>query len=216
MKIHREGNRPLQIAAGLLLVNLLGLRLFPRRGWLGLVGMSLLVFGALAQFFRDPIRTAPQCGERCVLSPADGTVVAIERVHEGEFFHDNRIKISIFMSVINVHVNRVPVNGKLIYYRYHPGQYLMAFHPKSSELNERNTIVIEQEGGQQVLMRQIAGTLARRICFYLKQGQTIAAGQELGFIRFGSRCDIFLPLDAQVNVALEDKVIGGETIIASL
>ena len=118
------------------------------------------------------------------------------------------------MRVIDVHANRVPLSGQLIYYKYHPGQYLMAFHPKSSKLNERNTIVIEREDGQQVLMRQIAGILARRICFYLREGQTVIAGQELGFIRFGSRCDVFLPLDAQVEVQLQQAIKGGETLLA--
>ena len=212
MKLHREGYLPLTIAAGLLSVVVY---MMPRgwRAWLA--GAALLVFGLLAQFFRDPQRHPPPCDD-CVISGADGTVVAVERVYEPEYFADERLKVSIFMSVVNVHVNRVPVDGTLVYYRYHPGKYLMAFHPKSSELNERNTIVIERPEGQQVLMRQIAGTLARRICFYLDEGQQVTRGQELGFIRFGSRCDIFLPLDAQIEVALQEKVTGGETVIARL
>jgi phosphatidylserine decarboxylase len=140
-------------------------------------------------------------------------VVAIERVLEQEFYHEERLKISIYMSALNVHVNRIPVTGKVIYTRYHPGKYLVAFHPKASELNERQTVVIEAANGQKVLIRQIAGILARRIVCYLKVGQAVRAGDELGFIKFGSRCDVFVPLDANIQVALQQRVKGGETIL---
>src|SRR5262249_52402756 len=133
-----------------------------------------------------------------------------------EYFHDTRLKISIYMSAFNVHVNRVPITGKVIYDRYHPGEYLVAFHPKASELNERNTVVLEHANGQQILVRQIAGLLARRIRYFLNLDQAVQAGDELGFIKFGSRCDVFLPLDAQVKVYLDQRVVGGETLLAEL
>lgn len=211
MKIQHEGYSILAVAGSLLAVLTL---LVPGRlrKWVGL--FSVITFGFLVQFFRNPDRQTPAC-EGCVISPADGVVVGIEPVMENEYFHEERLRVSIFMRVIDVHVNRVPVAGRVIYYRYHPGAYLMAFHPKSSELNEHNTIVIERPDGQPVLMRQIAGILARRICFYLQEGQPVEAGQPLGFIKFGSRCDIFLPLDAQITVQLQQAVKGGETILAS-
>ncbi|MBZ0291636.1 MAG: phosphatidylserine decarboxylase family protein [Anaerolineae bacterium] len=210
MKIHREGFSILAFAAGAMTVFVL---LVPRRLRVISGFLVAIILGFLTQFFRNPDRTTPPC-EDCVISPADGVVVGIERVMENEYFHEERLRVSIFMRVIDVHVNRVPVSGRLIYYRYHPGAYLMAFHPKSSELNEHNTIVIERTDGQPILMRQIAGILARRICFYLQEEQTVEAGQELGFIKFGSRCDIFLPLDAQIDVQLQQAVKGGETILA--
>ena len=149
-------------------------------------------------------------------TPADGTVVALERVREDEYFHDERLKISIYMSALNVHLNRVPVSGKVVYTRYHPGKYLVAFHPKASELNERNTVVFEDAQGRPILVRQIAGILARRIVSYMNTGDHVQAGDELGFIKFGSRCDVFLPLDAQVQIQMQDRIKGGETILARL
>ncbi len=207
MRIHREGYSSLALVGGILvLVNLLLRRL-------SVLALSVGVLGFAMQFFRNPTRRTPACAN-CVISPADGTIVAIETLHENEFFGDERLKISIFMSVVDVHLNRVPVTGQVIYYKYHPGLYLMAFHPKSSELNERNTTVIETAGGQRLLVRQIAGILARRIRYFLAEGQPVTAGQELGFIKLGSRCDVFLPLDASVRVALDQHVTGGETILA--
>ncbi len=210
MRIHREGYSILAVGGSVMaLLSLLS----PRRLKPAVVALSALIFGFLLQFFRNPQRTIPQT-QNGVISPADGVVVGIEKVYEGEYFQQERLRISIFMRVVDVHVTRVPLAGRLIYYQYHPGQYLMAFHPKSSELNEHNTIVIQRADGQQVLMRQIAGILARRICFYLQEGQNVSAGQELGFIRFGSRCDVFLPLDTQVEVRLQQVVKGGETLLA--
>lgn len=216
MRIHREGYSTLALAGSLLaILNLFAFFLSPRRFFWLIFSFSSLVFGFFTQFFRNPLRYPPTC-ERCLISPADGTVVAIEKVYENEYFHEERLKISIFMSVVSVHLNRVPMNGRVVYYRYHPGKYLMAFHPKSSELNERNTTVIETASGERILVRQIAGTLARRIRYYLHEGQDVMAGEELGFIKFGSRCDVFLPLDAAINVTIEQKVKGGETILAEL
>jgi phosphatidylserine decarboxylase len=176
------------------------------------VPLSLIAFGFFVQFFRNPPRTTPY-NPQAVFSPADGTIVAIEPVTEREYFHDERLKISIYMSALNVHLNRVPVTGEVIYTRYHKGQYLVAFHPKASELNERSTIVYKMNG-KELLVRQIAGTLARRIVTYSKPGQSVKAGDELGFIKFGSRCDVFLPIGTSVRVALNDRVTGGETVLA--
>lgn len=207
MSIHREGYSTLILVGAVLAVLNLLLRRIP------VFILSSVIFGFFTQFFRNPTRRTP-ISDNSIISPADGTVVAIERTHEGEFFGDERMKISIFMSVVDVHLNRVPVSGQVIFYRYHPGKYLMAFHPKSSELNERNTTVIETEQGKQILMRQIAGILARRIRYFLAEGQMVTAGQELGFIKLGSRCDVFLPLDASVRVQMDQHVTGGETILA--
>jgi len=214
MRIHREGYQTLALTAGVLfaLNRLLAGRLSPSAS--RLLGLfSLGIVGFLAHFFRNPVRVTPTCAD-CIIAPADGTIVAVERVHEGEYFHDERLKISIYMSALNVHLNRVPVTGKVGYRKYHPGQYLVAFHPKASELNERHTIVMETVDGKQVLVRQIAGILARRITCYPQVGESVRAGDELGFIKFGSRCDVFLPKNSQAQVVLQQKVKGGETILA--
>ncbi|MBL8160539.1 MAG: phosphatidylserine decarboxylase family protein [Anaerolineae bacterium] len=214
--IHREGYSTLRaVGAALALVCAAAWLWLPRSASRLVIALAALVFGFFAQFFRNPQRHIPNSAN-AVLSPADGTIVAIEPVHEGEYFQTERLKVSIYMSAFNVHLNRVPVSGRVAYTRYHPGQYLVAFHPKASELNERNSIVIERADGQAVLVRQIAGLLARRIRCYVAEGQTLQAGDELGFIKFGSRCDVFLPLDARVQVQLEQKVKGGETILAEM
>ncbi len=216
MRIHREGYSTLtKLATALAALCGLSYFLLPRRAFGLIFGGSALVFGFFTQFFRNPIRTTPSL-PAAVIAPADGTIVAIEPTDENEYFHDSRLKISIYMSALNVHVNRAPVTGKVIYNRYHPGQYLVAFHPKASELNERNTVVLEHASGQQILVRQIAGLLARRIRYFLTVDQTVQAGDELGFIKFGSRCDVFLPLDAHVKVYLDQRVTGGETLLAEL
>ncbi len=215
MRIHREGYSTLMLVGGVM-TGITLLAAWWRRAalWL-LLPLSLGVIGFFAQFFRSPRRqiTAVPNG---ILAPADGTIVALEAVHEGECFHEQRLKLSIYMSALNVHLNRVPADGTVIYRRYHPGRYLLAFHPKASELNERNTVVLECAGGQRVLLRQIAGLLARRIRCYVAAGQAVSAGDELGFIKFGSRFDVFLPLDAQLQVQIGQKVRGGETLLALL
>ena len=175
---------------------------------------SLILFIFFAQFFRNPKRKLT-LNENAFVSPADGKVVVIEKVTENEYLKDERVQVSVFMSPLNVHLNRVPISGKLEYYKYHKGLYLVAFHPKSSELNERNTAVITTPKGTKFLMRQIAGAVARRICFYLKEGENVKQGDELGFIKFGSRMDIFLPLNAKINVEMGQAVKGGQTIIAT-
>ena len=173
-----------------------------------------IVFILLAQFFRIPQRL-PTGDVGDVLSPSDGKIVVIEEVNETEYFKDKRIQVSVFMSPLNVHCQWSPLAGIVKYAKYHTGKYLVAWHPKSSIENERTTLVIEGEHGE-VLFRQIAGVLARRIRCYIKPGQTLAIGDEVGFIKFGSRIDLYLPLDADILVNLEDKVKGRETIIATL
>lgn len=178
-----------------------------------LLSLALLVI--VLQFFRNPSRSITACND-CIIAPADGKVVVIENVFEKEYLNKECIQISIFMSPFNVHVNRNPIGGKVKYFKYHPGKYLVAWHPKSSELNERTTTVIESEKGHNILFRQIAGALARRICWYVKEGDTVKQGQEMGFIKFGSRVDVFLPKEYNVSVKLNDKTTGGKTIIAKL
>lgn len=177
--------------------------------------VSLMLFGLVVQFFRIPNRLLTT-GETQVIAPADGTIVVIEETEEGEYFKSRRRQISIFMSPLNVHVNRNPVSGIVRYFKYYPGKYLVAWHPKSSTENERTTVVIESASGAQVLMRQIAGAVARRIIWYVKEGQPVEQGQEMGFIKFGSRVDVFLPLDAKINVKLGDRTKGGVTVLAEL
>lgn len=165
------------------------------------------------QFFRNPSRTIT-FNENNIISPADGKVVVIEEVQETEYFKEKRIQVSIFMSPVNVHVNRYPFSGIVKYVKYHPGLYLVAWHPKSSTENERTTIVVENKDKKSVLFRQIAGAMARRIVYYAKEGDKAVQGSEFGFIKFGSRVDLYLPLGTKINVELNQKVRGRETVIA--
>ena len=176
---------------------------------------SFTLFVIILQFFRSPAITVAK-DETQVLCPADGKVVVIEEADETEYLKDRRLQISVFMSPINVHINRNPISGVVKYFKYHPGKYLVAWHPKSSTENERTTMVVETSLGTQVLMRQIAGALAKRIKWYVKPGDEAVQGEEYGFIKFGSRVDIFLPLDADIKVKLNDRPKGGQTIIAVL
>jgi phosphatidylserine decarboxylase len=150
------------------------------------------------------------------VAPADGKVVVIEQVDEAEYFHDSRIQVSIFMSPVNVHVNRIPMDGTVVYNHYHKGKYLVAWHPKSSELNERHSIVLENEKGFSILVKQIAGALAKRICNYAEPGKSFKQGDEFGFIKFGSRVDLLLPLNAVIEVQPNQTVKSGVTVIASI
>jgi phosphatidylserine decarboxylase len=183
--------------------------LFTVTGWTWL--FLLLSLGALVmayliiQFFRVPNRVF-SFTDNDILCPADGKVVVIEEVTESEYFKDRRIQVSIFMSPMNVHVNYNPISGLMKYVKYHPGLFLVAWHPKSSTDNERTTMVIEHSSGKEVLFRQIAGAVARRICYYVQPGQTVKTGDEFGFIKFGSRVDILLPLDCKINVKIGDMV----------
>lgn len=179
------------------------------------IGISLVLLIIVLQFFRNPGIT-PTLGENLVISPADGKVVVIEEVEETEYFKGKRLQISVFMSPFNVHVNRNPVGGLVKYFKYHPGLYLVAWHPKSSTENERTTTVIENKSGVEVLFRQIAGALAKRIVWYVKEGQYVAQADEMGFIKFGSRVDIYVPVGTKVNVQLNQVVKGGRTVLAEL
>ncbi len=175
----------------------------------------LILFILILQFFRNPKRLT-KMDEAQVVSPVDGKVVVIEEVMENEFFKDKRIQISVFMSPLNVHVTRYPIGGNVSYSKYHPGKYLVAWHPKASEENERTTVVIESEGFGKILYRQIAGALAKRIVNYAQVNTTAIQGADSGFIKFGSRVDLFLPLDADIKVELNQKVRGGESVIAEI
>lgn len=218
MKVHKEGRRILFVTLLVLLaLNLLLARynaanvLFNRI----FAASSVVAFLLLLQFFRSPFRRL-LTHEDLLLAPADGKVVVIEEVHEPEYFDAPRRQISIFMSPINVHVTRNPVSGIVKYFKYHPGQYLVAWHPKSSTENERTTVVVESDAGPLVLFRQIAGAMARRIVWYVNEGDEVSQGEEFGFIKFGSRVDLFVPLDAEVKVELGQKVKGGETVVCQL
>nr|WP_294791988.1 phosphatidylserine decarboxylase family protein [uncultured Mucilaginibacter sp.] len=177
--------------------------------------LSFLLFVTIVQFFRSPNLLITQ-DEKVVLCPADGKVVVIEETNEPEFLKDKRIQVSVFMSPVNVHVNRNPISGVVKYFKYHPGKYLVAWHPKSSTENERTTVVTETKTGQQVLFRQIAGALARRIVWYVKEGDKVEQGEQFGFIKFGSRVDVFLPLGSKINVEIGEVVKGGTTVLAEL
>lgn len=177
--------------------------------------LSIIVFWSFT-FFRVPTNRNTTIEKNAVVSAADGEVVVIEEVEENEYFHDKRIQISIFMSAYNVHVNWFPINGVVSYYKYHPGKKLFAINPKSSELNERNTLVVKDEQGREVMFRQIAGVMARRIICNVDKGSAAKVGEEFGIIRFGSRVDFFLPLDSEINVKIGDKVRGKISVIAHL
>lgn len=218
MTIHKEGRRILFLLfIGLLAVNLIITWIYPAYELLHniFIAVSIVVFLIILQFFRSP-KVVTAYNEKHVLAPCDGKVVVIEETVEEEYFKERRKQISIFMSPINVHVNRNPVSGIIKYFKYHAGQYLVAWHPKSSTSNERTTIVIELQNGIQILMRQIAGALARRIKWYIQENDSVVQGEEFGFIKFGSRVDLYLPLDAEVSVKIGDKTKAGKTVIAEL
>ncbi|OYU79093.1 MAG: phosphatidylserine decarboxylase family protein [Flavobacterium sp. BFFFF1] len=175
---------------------------------------ALLFLIIILQFFRNPKRLLV-VNNNHVIAPVDGKVVVIEEVYESEYFKDNRMQVSIFMSPINVHVTRFPVSGKVKFSKYHPGKFLVAWHPKASEENERTTIVVENKVFGEVLYRQIAGALAKRIVNYAEDGMDVVQGEDAGFIKFGSRVDLFLPLGSKIEVKLNQKAVGNKTIIAS-
>lgn len=216
MTFHREGIATLLIVVvfDALVVSLAHLFLPEVVAWVLDAG-ALVLLALVVNFFRLPNRTVGELLPGDVLCPSDGKVVVIEEVEEPEYFKDRRIQVSVFMSPLNVHAQWAPVEGEVLEARYHPGKYLVAWHPKSSTENERTTHVIQGPHGP-VLFRQIAGAVARRICWYMKPGQQISRGQEVGFIKFGSRIDIFLPLDAEICVKLDEIVTGRETILARI
>jgi len=218
MAIHKEGYKILIFGfIILILLNILaGIFLNDRVliKWVFGIG-SLILYLFLLFFFRIPVRNLePDPG--LVYSPADGKVVVIEETEEKEYFMDNRLQVSIFMSPFNMHSNRYPVSGKIKYVRYHPGHYMVAWHPKSSEMNERSTVVIETESGTEVLVRQIAGAVARRIVTYARESQYVKQGDELGFIKFGSRVDIFLPEGTEIEIPILQQVKANKSIIAKI
>jgi phosphatidylserine decarboxylase len=216
--IHKEGKATILISLIVLFaLNAITRWLAPDLGWLqdGVLLISLILLLIVLQFFRNPPITVTT-GDNLVISPADGKVVVIEEVEEPEYFKGKRLQVSVFMNPFNVHVNRNPVGGIVKYFKYHPGLYLVAWHPKSSTENERTTTVIQKTNGTEILFRQIAGALAKRIVWYVKEGQPVKQSEEMGFIKFGSRVDIYLPLDAKVKVGLNQKVKGGRSILAEL
>ncbi|WP_027003050.1 phosphatidylserine decarboxylase family protein [Hugenholtzia roseola] len=216
MTIHREGYPSLLITT-LALAALIGAaHYFTENVWIHniAIGIGLFFFLVVLQFFRNPTVVIEK-NENQILAPADGKVVVIEEVEEPEYFKGKRKQVSIFMSPINVHVNRNPITGKVKFFKYHPGLYLVAWHPKASTDNERTTVVLQHRSGKELLMRQIAGALARRICWYVKEEQIVEQGQEFGFIKFGSRVDLFLPLDAKIEVDLQQVTKAGKTVIAT-
>lgn len=214
MRLHREGTPTI-----LLLLALTGFALFAAWSWAptwlawAVTVAMLAVLGIVLWFFRVPARTVT-VDDDAVLSPCDGKVVAIEEVHEPEHFRDQRVQVSIFMSPLNVHINFNPIGGTTTYYKYHPGKYLVAWHPKSSTENERSTVVVKHPRHGEVLFRQIAGALARRIVTYSRAGRPAAQGAEFGFIKFGSRVDVFLPKGARIAVRIGDRVQGSTSVIA--
>ena len=214
-RIHKEGSTMLVVTALLLFaLNVIIAQFLPVAFWAVLV-LSLIFYGIILQFFRNPVRTIQVSDKQLVYAAADGRVCVIEEVFEPEYFKEKRLQVSIFMSPFNVHVNRNPVSGVVNYFRYHPGKYLVAWHPKSSTENERTTIVYDFGKGE-ILMRQIAGALAKRIKWYIGEGDVVQQGGDMGFIKFGSRVDLYLPLHTQVEVTMDQQVKGNQTIIARL
>lgn len=214
--IHREGYKIILVTGvSLFLINILVNAVSDYKGLnICVQVLSAIIFLFTASFFRHPSRTTPD-EESLIIAPADGKVVVMEEVEETEYFKDRRLQVSIFMSPTNVHVNRYPISGTVKYTKYHPGKYLVAWHPKSSTENERNTVVVGNEKTD-VLFRQIAGKFAKKIVCYAKVNDEADQGNEFGFIKFGSRVDLFLPIGTEVNVKLNQKVRGGETILGKL
>ena len=209
---HKEGYTIIIISFIIIVLIILGLDHYAVKYDLAIKIFLLIVFVLILQFFRNP-KFEINSNKNYILSPVDGKIVIIEKVYEPEFFKDERLQVSIFMSPLNVHVTRYPISGKVVFSKYHPGRYLVAWHPKSSTKNERTTIVIENQIFGKILYRQIAGAVARRIVNYAKESKNVIQGEDAGFIKFGSRIDLFLPLETKVNVKINQKVKGGITVI---
>lgn len=216
MTLHKEGIASLLITSLFCIIvgSVTWLYIPQPYSYILFAGLAIL-FLLILQFFRNPSITISKDPSK-VYAPADGKVVVIEETLETEFLNEERIQVSIFMSPVNVHVNRNPIGGIISYFKYHPGKYLVAWHPKSSTENERTTVVYKNENGTQILIRQIAGALARRIKWYVKEGDAVEQGSEFGFIKFGSRVDLFLPKSAKIKVSIDQKTKGGKTVIAEL
>lgn len=212
---HKEGHTIILIFLFAVIADILLLEYILDDGLIKLIlqSVSILILLLILQFFRNPVRNTI-INEKHIISPVDGKVVNIEKVYEKEYFKDERLQVSIFMSPFNVHVTRYPISGKVKFSKYHPGEYLVAWHPKSSEKNERTTIVLENEVVGKILYRQIAGALARRIVNYAEVGENVTQGKDAGFIKFGSRVDLFLPVDSILNIEINQHVRGGEDIIS--
>ena len=218
-RLHEEGTVAILITLAVIAVTVFLVNwLWPSQSvWHYLLyAFELVVLVLTVRFFRVPIWRKTTIEENAVLSPADGIVAANEEVLEDEYFHEKRRQISIFMSIYDVHINFFPFDGEVMYYKYHPGKFLLAFNPKSSTDNEHNTIILKDTKGREILVRQIAGFVARRIVCALEPGDQAVVGEELGMIRFGSRVDVFLPLDAEIKVKIGDKTTGKETVLAIL
>jgi phosphatidylserine decarboxylase len=218
MKFHKEGYASLFIvlvfSAIIIFIAHYFFPTFVIAHWFAYVLSGFLIL-TIVQFFRNPIREHKK-GENLVIAPADGKVVVIEETTEFEYFKDKRLQVSIFMSPINVHVNRYPIAGEVSFFKYHPGKFLAAWEPKSSTDNERTTVVVKHKKGTEILFRQIAGALARRIVWYCKQGDVAEQCGEMGFIKFGSRVDLFFPLGTKINVKIGDVVKGSQSVIAEI
>jgi phosphatidylserine decarboxylase len=212
---HKEGTQSILLGTIFTAVVFLVTDYFIQTEWIRMTIeiATLLLLIIILQFFRNPKRTV-EINENHIIAPVDGKVVVIEEVYESEYFKDKRIQVSIFMSPINVHVTRYALSGIVKFSKYHPGKFLVAWHPKASEENERTTVVVENKTFGAILYRQIAGALARRIVNYAQEGMQVVQGTDAGFIKFGSRVDIFLPIGTPINVVLDQKAIGGKTIIA--
>ena len=212
---HREGHTIILIFLFAVIGDILLLEYILDDGFIKITlqTISIVILLLILQFFRNPVRNTI-INEKHIVSPVDGKIVTIEKVFEKEYFKEDRIQISIFMSPLNVHVTRYPMSGKVNYSKYHPGKYLVAWHPKSSDKNERTTIVLENNNFGEILYRQIAGSIARRIVNYAVVDQTVTQGKDAGFIKFGSRVDLFLPVGSNLNIQLGQHVRGGEDIIS--
>jgi phosphatidylserine decarboxylase len=218
MKFHKEGYASLLLVLVFSAIIIFIARFFfptsAMANWFAYVLSAFLTI-IIVQFFRDPKREFKK-GENLVIAPADGKVVVIEETNEGEYFKDKRLQVSIFMSPLNVHINRYPISGKVSFFKYHPGKFLAAWEPKSSTENERTTVVVKHKGGKEILFRQIAGALARRIVWYCKEGDAAEQCEQMGFIKFGSRVDIFLPVGTKLNVKIGEAVKGSQTVVAEI
>lgn len=213
---HKEGFKIIRnTIITLIIFNGISWYIFDEANLIKLLTFISVIFTILIlQFFRNPRRVTP-FNSNHVIAPADGKIVVLEETLEHEYFKEKRIQVSIFMSPFNVHVNRYPISGEVKFTKYHPGKFLVAWHPKSSIENERTTIVVESKKTGSILLRQIAGAVAKRIILYAKKGEKCTQGDDMGFIKFGSRVDLYLPLDAKINIKINDTVKGGETVIAN-
>lgn len=215
LRIHKEGRMILTVLALALAAVNFGVWKFAPVVYWAVLALTVIFYLIVLQFFRNPVREVLVADNNVVYAPADGRVCVIEEAFEPEYFMEKRLQVSIFMSPFNVHVNRNPVSGVVNYFKYHPGKYLVAWHPKSSTENERTTVVYDFGGGE-ILMRQIAGALAKRIKWYIHEGDRVEQGRDMGFIKFGSRVDLFLPLDAKIEVVMNQQVKGNKTVVARL